>query len=233
MTPEQQRAALRGFFVDQMETLELTTGSNQFIRIQQMAGWQNEFEKLLKILVDKCMADPFDKIPAATKMRLIADQMVKDPHFASPPFGQVSGFNAAILHRWLNAFWSLHFEQIQTKSEKEGSVPPYSEYVEMCKEFGMPPASKEEYDKPVSDEKREQYVSKWQAELMKFGDQPARKDGIKDHRVQAMKDGLEKIECKHPPELIQVVDKETGTRYCLDCGKQFEPLPKVGEVSEK
>lgn len=119
MTPDKQREYLRKFFLDELDSLELNTGCDQFSRIQRLPKDEavKETDKLVNILVAVCMAPPFDKIAVDVKARIIRDQMLKDPLFVSPGYGQLSGFNRNIVWKWLNAHWQIHMEALTKKAE--------------------------------------------------------------------------------------------------------------------
>lgn len=70
---------------------------------------------------------------------------------------------------------------------------------------------------PAPPEVADKYLKEWSESLSKIGT-GENVTGIKDLRVQQMKDKLGTKECKH----IDFIEDEKG-KICIDCGKQFPP----------
>ena len=140
--------------------------------------------------------DKFPMIPDVDKKKIIQTCMIEDADF--------QGFNPKILWKWFNA---------------------------ACRKFIVSQSQYQEEDPasfvPCPPEERERLIKEWREALSKVGNpQVARPDGIKDHRIQKMRDGFRGIECKHPT-LIDVSDTED---VCNACGKSF---PKATETNTK
>lgn len=163
-----QQETLTKFFNDELEGLELKTGSNQFTRIMALKDAVQEVTKLVDMLVEVCMQPPLDKIPAEAKMRVIQDQMMRDEHFVSPPFGQLSGFNQRIVYKWLNN----HYQQHERKIEQNATDRPldYEGYLKLCAQHGMVPMPMEEFGKPMTDERRKHWAEQFYKQLIAIQD---------------------------------------------------------------
>lgn len=139
---------MRDFFKIELERLHLTTGLQQYAKLND-----DEFTQLLDILCAKC--NQFSLIPDAKKQEFIREAMITDTEFL--------GFNAKILHKWLNV---LNRGYIHTQAEYQESKPvPYSEYVEWCKKEGLEPHSEQDYDKPIRNEDIQKYQERLKASL--------------------------------------------------------------------
>lgn len=126
---------MRDFFKHELSRLHLTTGLQQNFKLTD-----SEVTDLLDLLCAKCAQ--FTLIPEEEKKKFIQEAMLSDSEFL--------GFNAKILHKWLNILNRGYIETQADYRESKTVAPPYADYVKSCVEAGLTPASEEDYDKPVS-----------------------------------------------------------------------------------
>lgn len=210
MTPDEQREKLASFFLDQLEDLELNTGCNQFARLHALPNAVEEIDKLVNILVGACMSPAFNQIPLAARMSHIADQTLKDPLFASPGYGQVSGFNKAIVLKWLNAVNKNYIVGQSDFQESKTPVPSYDEYLTMCALNNTEPLTEAEYTKPADTDRIGMY-------MRKIGDIA---ETMTVREVRSVR-SVRSIECKHTGLRVSVSDTH---EVCNDCGQEFEKI---------
>lgn len=105
------------------------------------------------------------------------------------------GFNKKIVWKWMNARNPRYFKELAHQDSKSEGEP----------------ASAEEVEK---------YLKEWREAISRIGNPQAISEGIKDKRIQQMKEQFGKIECKHT-DLVDISETEKG---CIDCGKIF-PKP--------
>lgn len=185
---------MREFFKTELQRLHLTCG------LQQCAKLTNEeFTELLDLLCAKC--DQFYLIPDKVKQAYIQDCMQTDSEFI--------GFNAKILHKWLNILNRGYIHTQAEYQESKTAAPPYAEYLKQCEVNGMEPLSESEYDKPVDSERIGAFGRK-------IGD-IAETFTQKLDRIE--RKDLRAIKCKHTGQRIPVSDT---LEVCNDCGEEFE-----------
>lgn len=117
-------------------------------------------------------------------------KIILDYMITDPEF---QGFNPKIIWKWLN-------------TENKRYIVTQSQYEEIN-------------TTPAPPEIAEKYITEWREAMSKIGSVESTRDGIKDHRIQMLKEQLTGIECKHPQEsIIEISETEKG---CLDCGKKW------------
>lgn len=104
--------------------------------------------------------------------------------------GDFQGFNPKIVNKWLREVYIRY-------------IPNQSDYVETIDE-----------SKVVSPERADYWIEQWRIALAKIGNPILREDGIKDQRIQMLKDDLTSIKCKHT---TWIYFSDTEER-CNDCG---------------
>lgn len=111
------------------------------------------------------------------------------------------GFNKKFVWKWLNTQNHKYF-------------PDQSRYVESPEVERLP--------KEVTDK----YIDDWKAELAKTNNAlTTRADGIKDQRIQQMKDNFGKLECKH----ITWMYFSDTEEICNDCGAKRQSVTLKNE----
>lgn len=141
---------MRDFFKTELERLHLTCGLQQYAKLSD-----SEFTELLDLLCAKCAQ--FTLIPDSDKQKFIRQCMETDSEFL--------GFNAKILHKWLNVLNRGYIHTQAEFQESQAAVPPYGEYVKMCEVMGITPSSEQDYDKPVRTENIQKYIAETKASL--------------------------------------------------------------------
>lgn len=173
---------MREFFKTELKNLHLTTGLQQYFKLSSMPNFDQQFKMLLDLLVATCKNFPL--IPDEDKKAIVKTYMIQDADF--------QGFNPKILWKWFN---------IENRKYLPASQSQFDEQV-----------SKRVEHTPEQQMKIDALIEQWKEETAKAGVQTARTDGIKDQRIQVMKDNFNKIECKHPFMF---------NGLCLDCGKEL------------
>jgi hypothetical protein len=142
-----------------------------------------DFQVQFKMLLDLLEREcaKFPAIPDKDKEKIVQTCMIEDPEF--------QGFNPKILWKWFNL---ANRKYVVTQAQFDEKAVEWKE--------------------PTEEEriKINEMLEQWKMDLAKIGSPEPRKDGIKDQRIQAMKDDFAKIECKHPFMF---------NGLCLDCGE--------------
>ena len=91
---------LREFFKEELKTLHLKTGLQQYFKLQEMENWEKQFEILLNSLELACKE--FHYIPDAEKQKIIAENIIRDQNYTS--------LNSRVVWGWLNANKNIYWE---------------------------------------------------------------------------------------------------------------------------
>lgn len=83
---------MRDFFKQELKTLHIKTGLQQYFKLSAMPDFDEQFKLLLDELVKMC--DHFPLIPNPDKEKIILNCMIEDADF--------QGFNPKILWKWFN-----------------------------------------------------------------------------------------------------------------------------------
>ncbi len=113
------------------------------------------------------------------------------------------GLNKKIIWRWLN-------------NENAKYFPDQSRF----QEVNTTPAAPDIADK---------YLEQWKSAVAKVGHIIPRADGIKDQRIQQLKDNFAKLGCKHPNWIVQ----NEMFEVCEDCGEVRDKTEKVTTVEDE
>lgn len=171
---------MREFLKNQLKNLHISTGLQQYYKLQELADGKEQTKLLIDELTLVCTWFPL--IPEKEKERIITEGILTDPEFI--------GFNKKIILKWLNAQNHKYF-------------PDQSKYTPSIDE-----------SKIASPDVADYWLKKWNEEVAKVGNVQPRADGIKDWRIQQLKDGFSKLECKHPTWIYSGENEER----CNDCG---------------
>lgn len=153
---------MQAFFHSELKTLALKTGIEQAEAIYRTASTPEEAREMINTATRRwaevCCQPPFDRISVEAKKRIIQDQMIRDESFVRAPFGQLPGFNDRILWKWLTRHYEQHESTFKNETEAD-KQQAYANYVKWCHSIGSQPLTFEEAFAPMTDEKREKYVS--------------------------------------------------------------------------
>lgn len=119
--------------------------------------------------------------------------------------GDFQGFNPKIVNKWLREVYIRY-------------IPNQSDYVETIDE-----------SKVVAPERADYWIEQWKISLAKIGNREPRLDGIKDTRIQQMKDNFGKLACTHP---LWLPWSDTEQR-CNDCGEIRPTLPEFVSLKSR
>jgi hypothetical protein len=103
--------------------------------------------------------------------------------------GDFQGFNPKIVNKWLREVYIRY-------------IPNQSDYVESI-----------DASKIASPERADFWITQWREALAKIGNPQPREDGIKDQRIQQLKDNFSKIQCNHNWMYFSETEE-----ICNDCG---------------
>lgn len=178
---------MRDFFKQELKTLYLKTGLQQYAKLSEMKDSEKQIALLLDMLVEKC--NHFPLIPEENKKEIVLQYMITDTEF--------QGFNPKILWKWFNAENRKYLPRDQSQFTEIPWTPPT----------------------PEQQAKIDELMRQWKIDMMKIGSPAPRADGIKDVRIQQMKEQFQGIECKHTGLRVPISDT---AEVCNDCGKEFE-----------
>lgn len=91
---------MRDFFKQELKTLHLKTGLQQYFKLQEMENWEKQFEILLNALEFACKEFPY--IPDEAKQKIISDNIIKDQGYTS--------LNSRVVWGWLNGNKNVYWE---------------------------------------------------------------------------------------------------------------------------
>lgn len=185
MSETKKKLSMRDFFGEELKTLYLKTGLQQLAKLSEMPDGNTMITQLKDLMVIECKK--FPHIADEDKQRVIQENMMTDTDF--------QGFNPKIVLKWLT---KEHHKIVQKWDEKQLAIQNNIKYHE-----------------PAKPEVAQKYID----QLMKnFSDSPMdfqiAGTTIRDGRVQALKNDLSKLECKH----VTLIDTNDG-KVCNDCGK--------------
>lgn len=91
---------MRDFFKQELKTLHLKTGLQQYFKLQEMEDWEKQFEILLNSLELACKEFPY--IPDEAKQKIISENIIKDQGYTS--------LNSRVVWGWLNSNKTIYWE---------------------------------------------------------------------------------------------------------------------------
>lgn len=180
---------MREFFKAELKNLHLTTGLQQYFKLSQMPDSKEQIKMLLDLLVKEC--GKFPLISEEDKKTIIQTYMIQDAEF--------QGFNPKILWKWFNIENRKYLPQGQSQFDDR--------VVERV------------VNTPEQQAAIDALLVQWKEDLAKIGNPEPRTDGIKDQRIQQMRDSFNSIECRHTGLRVPVGE---GVEVCNDCGKEFK-----------
>ena len=108
------------FFKEELESLKMKTGFNQFENLKQDPAWKEKANDLVCQLVRETEKPPFDKVKIEVIKRILLDGVMNDKDFI--------GWNPKWVRMTLNNWWSVYGGKIIEALEKsqKAAVPEYT-----------------------------------------------------------------------------------------------------------